>query len=158
MPSLTPSSSVEKLPPPPSGTQPQQLQSKADEQVQSFLIVDDNPVNVKILAAYMKKLGRPYDTAMDGQEAVDRFKENPTKYSCILMDISMPRLDGIEATRQIRAYEEEEQGQRVTVFALTGLASASAQQEAYEGGVDLFLTKPAKLKELSNILGERGLI
>lgn len=121
-----------------------------------FLLVDDNPINLKILCVYMKKLGRSYTTAIDGQDAVDKYKEYPGCFKYIFMDISMPRLDGMEATRQIRAYEREQHLERATVFALSGLASADVQQEAFGSGIDLFLTKPVKLKELTLILTSRG--
>ncbi|KAJ3533059.1 hypothetical protein NM208_g8154 [Fusarium decemcellulare] len=124
----------------------------------SFLLVDDNPINLSVLCAYMKKLGCKYTTAVDGLEAVEQFQENPDLFGCILMDISMPRLDGIEATKRIRAFEQERQQDPASIFALTGLASASTQEEAYQGGVDVFLSKPVKLKELSTILRERNLI
>lgn len=106
----------------------------------------------------MKKLKSKYATAADGLEAVERFQENPDLFSCILMDISMPRMDGIEATKQIRAFEHSKGREPVVILALTGLASASAQQDAYESGVDVFLSKPVKLKELSTILREKELV
>ncbi|KAK2053757.1 hsp90-like protein [Colletotrichum caudatum] len=77
-------------------------------------------------------------------------------FQCVLMDISMPVMDGFEATRRIRAIETEQGLARCHIFALTGLASASAQQEAFASGIDLFLTKPVRLKELSNILETKG--
>ncbi|KAF4445437.1 hypothetical protein F53441_10818 [Fusarium austroafricanum] len=137
--------------------QTQVLSSSASEP-KSFLLVDDNPINLSVLCAYMKKLKRKYATAADGLEAVERFLENPDLFSCILMDISMPRMDGIEATKQIRAFEDKEERESVVILALTGLASASAQQDAYASGIDVFLSKPVKLKELSTILKERGLV
>ncbi|KAG5925478.1 hypothetical protein E4U42_004238 [Claviceps africana] len=118
----------------------------------SFLLVDDNPINLKILTTYMKKLKLPYRTATNGQQAVDVFSHDPGMYKCVFMDISMPVMDGFEATRHIRTMEEERGLRRCTIFALTGLASADAQQEAFSSGIDLFLTKPVKLAELSQIL------
>ncbi|KAK7974393.1 hypothetical protein PG989_016241 [Apiospora arundinis] len=124
-----------------------------------FLLVDDNPINLRILCAYMKKLGRAYTTAVDGMEAVEAFKASPGRFTCIFMDINMPRLDGLKATQQIRAYERDTGTQNAcAIFALTGLASAETQREAFESGIGLFLTKPVKLKELSEILRSRGLI
>ncbi|KAH7249875.1 uncharacterized protein BKA55DRAFT_512563 [Fusarium redolens] len=136
----------------------QQKGSTAASELKSFLLVDDNPINLSVLCAYMKKLKSKYTTAADGLEAVERFQENPNQFSCILMDISMPRMDGIEATKQIRALENREGREPVVILALTGLASASAQQDAYASGVDVFLSKPVKLKELSSILRERSLV
>lgn len=137
-----------------------------------FLLVDDNAINLKILSSYLRKLGLAYQTATNGQEAVDVFKRDPAQCRLIFMDISMPVMDGFEATRQIRAHEAElrkalggddvdDNGQGsspASIFALSGLASSSAQQEAFWSGVDLFLTKPVKLKELGSILRERGML
>lgn len=106
----------------------------------------------------MKKLKYKYTTAMDGQEAVDTFQRSPGHYQCVLMDISMPVMDGFEATRQIRAFEREMRLVPAAIFALSGLASADAQQEAFASGIDLFLAKPVRLKELSSILTTRGLL
>ncbi|KAF4963924.1 hypothetical protein FSARC_8104 [Fusarium sarcochroum] len=145
----------------PSTRAPQEEQQQVPSSTsgpKSFLLVDDNPINLSVLCAYMKKLKSKYATAADGLEAVERFQDNPDQFSCILMDISMPRMDGIEATKRIRAFEHDNEREPVAVFALTGLASASAQQDAYASGVDVFLSKPVKLKELSTILRERSLV
>ncbi|KAK6083874.1 histidine kinase-like protein [Seiridium cupressi] len=115
-----------------------------------FLLVDDNPVNIKILCAFMKKLGRTYGTATNGEEAVASFKAND--YRCVLMDISMPKLDGMAATRLIRKHERKHNSDPATIIALTGLASASTQKEAFASGMNLVLTKPVMLKDLKNIL------
>ncbi|KAG6041185.1 hypothetical protein E4U41_005673 [Claviceps citrina] len=123
----------------------------------NFLLVDDNPINLKILRTYMKKLKLPYRTATNGQQAVDIFGQDSGLYKCVFMDISMPVMDGFEATRHIRAIEMERGLHRCTIFALTGLASADAQQEAFTSGIDLFLTKPVKLAELSQILAAQDL-
>lgn len=123
-----------------------------------FLLVEDNSINLDILSIYMKKLGRPYHTATNGAEALSAYKSNPKHCKYIFMDVSMPVMDGFEATRRIRAYERDNQIKPAIIFALTGLASESAQQEAFGSGVDLFLTKPVKLKELGMILRSRGLL
>lgn len=123
-----------------------------------FLLVEDNTINLDILSIYMKKLGRAYHTATNGSLAVEAYKANPNHCKYIFMDVSMPVMDGFEATRCIRAYERENQLKPCVIFALTGLASESAQQEAFGSGVDLFLTKPVKLKELGTILRSRGLL
>lgn len=68
----------------------------------------------------------------------------------------MPVMDGLESTRQIRAHEKQEQLKPALIIALTGLASAKTQQEAFASGIDLFLTKPVPLKELGRILEAQG--
>ncbi|KAK4977424.1 hypothetical protein LTR66_010712 [Elasticomyces elasticus] len=152
------------------------------KQTLSILLVDDNRINLQLLTTYMKKHGHTYTTAMDGLEALEAYKSvapqpahdaddakaesdqntNETaktpppasgkRFDYVLMDISMPVMDGLESTRCIRAHEHAVGLPPATIIALTGLASASAQQEAFSSGVDLFLTKPVRLKELSKIL------
>ncbi|KAI0407228.1 hypothetical protein F4802DRAFT_612318 [Xylaria palmicola] len=123
-----------------------------------FLLVEDNAINMRILCAFMKKLGCSYVTAEDGQIAVDKFREKPGRFHCLLMDINMPRLDGLQATRQIRQIEATNHLRPATIITLSGLASASVQQDALASGVDHFLTKPAKLQEISQTLRSRDLL
>lgn len=119
----------------------------------TFLLVDDNHINLKVLSAYMKQLNLAYVTAVNGKEAVDAYVENPARFTAVLMDISMPVMDGLEATRQMRAYEQWNQLSPVSILALTGLASDRTHQEALESGVDVFLTKPVRLQTLRQQLG-----
>ncbi|KAH8196029.1 hypothetical protein TruAng_009805 [Truncatella angustata] len=123
----------------------------------SFLIVDDNKINLQILVAFMKKMKRSYKSAQDGLEALGTYAETPGHFRCILMDISMPVMDGLEATRRIREFEQARDLPRSTIIALTGMASASTQQEAFGSGVDFFLAKPVRLKQLTEILAEKGM-
>ncbi|KAK2602761.1 hypothetical protein N8I77_009268 [Diaporthe amygdali] len=117
-----------------------------------FLLVDDNDINLKILASFMKRLGHEYDTAVNGLEALQMYTGNPVLYPFILMDISMPLMDGLESTRKIREVERADKIKPATVIALTGLASATIQREAIASGMDIFLTKPVNLKSLQQIL------
>ncbi|OBS18738.1 hypothetical protein FPOA_10466 [Fusarium poae] len=123
-----------------------------------FLLVEDNAINMKILQTYMKKLGVVYDCASNGQQAVESYKAKGGTYKCVLMDISMPVMDGFEATRLIRLFEKEGSLPRRQVVAISGLASKDAQEDAYANGLDLFLAKPVQLKELSEILKSRELL
>lgn len=140
----------------------------------NVLLVDDNKINLNLLATYMKKNKHSFATAMHGEEAVEVYKSGTSgdpstpssgsppsqpsvrpgldRYDYVFMDISMPKMDGLEATRYIRQHERANGIKPTTVIALTGLASASVQQEAYSSGIDLFLTKPIKMKELTRIL------
>lgn len=131
------------------------------------LLVDDNKINLKLLVMFMKKCGYSYEEAENGQEAVDRFKEasgvhisedapeyeRPRRFDFILMDISMPILNGFEATRYIREFEREHRMQPPTnVIALTGLASADARRNAESVGIDVFMPKPVRFAELKTLL------
>ncbi|KAF6807250.1 sensor histidine kinase response [Colletotrichum sojae] len=155
--STLPDRTLRSLTPKPERPQPSQPADDSDGDGDLFMLVEDNQINLRILESYMKKLGHKYTTAMDGQQAVDAFEKDAGRYKCIFMDISMPVMDGFEATREIRVLETQRSLSRCQVFALTGLASASAQEEAFASGIDLFLTKPVKLKELSKILETRDL-
>ncbi|KAI6768038.1 hypothetical protein HG530_006047 [Fusarium avenaceum] len=134
------------------------MQSEEYFRTPEFLLVDDNFINLKILSSYMKKLKQPYQTASDGLEAVTAYEADPGRFSCILMDISMPIMDGFEATRRIRAFESQRGLRPALILALTGLASEEAQREATVSGLDMFLTKPVRLKELGPILRAKGVL
>jgi CheY-like chemotaxis protein len=126
------------------------------------LIVDDNNINRQLLVMFMKKHKYSYIEAADGQEALDAYKASclpgphsdaPTRrFDVVLMDISMPVMDGMESTRRIREFEKENGLTKSNVIALTGLASAQAQQEAEASGIDVFMPKPVKFAALKNLL------
>lgn len=123
-----------------------------------FLLVDDNAINLRMLIASMEKLGyKSLHTAVNGQEAVDKYKNNPAACRYIFTDISMPVMDGFESTKQMRAFEAAS-GVRppATIVAVTALASEEARKSARTCGIDLFLTKPVRLKELRSVLTEMG--
>lgn len=105
----------------------------------------------------MRKLGYNYDTATDGLQALEKYKAAAAegKFEFVLMDISMPVMDGLVSTCEIRAFERKNSllDSPSIIIALTGLASAKAQQEAFASGVNLFLTKPIMLKTLMSLLG-----
>ncbi|KAJ5959010.1 CheY-like superfamily [Penicillium vulpinum] len=132
----------------------------------AVLLVEDNDINLQILVAHMKKEGYGYTTARNGLEALNIFRAYPRKFGVILMDISMPIMNGFESTRLIRKAEREYQStldisekesfRPATIVALTGLASASDRHEAYGSGMDLFLAKPIQRKDLFTVLNERN--
>ncbi|KAK3710454.1 hypothetical protein LTR37_010297 [Vermiconidia calcicola] len=128
-----------------------------------LLLVDDNHINLRLLVTYAEKRDHPNLTARDGLEAFEVYKAacsgltsltsphvKPPKV--ILMDINMPIFNGFEASRHIRNYEQQEGLAPAYIIALTGLGDASAQQEAHTSGMNMFLTKPVRLKELTRIL------
>lgn len=127
-----------------------------DKVPKGFLIVDDNKINLQLLSAFMKKMKQPYKSASDGLEALQTYSATPGYFRCILMDISMPVMDGLEATRRIREFEHTQQLPRSLIVALTGMASAKVQQEAFGSGVDFFLPKPVRLKQLTELMQEKG--
>ena len=120
-----------------------------------ILLVDDNDINLKIMVTYMRKLQCSYEVAPDGLQAYDKYRDNVERglaFNYVLMDVSMPIMDGLSATREIRAFEREQGLPPTTIIALTGLASTKTEEEAFASGVNLFLTKPVQLKKLKGIL------
>ncbi|KAG5980971.1 hypothetical protein E4U54_006709 [Claviceps lovelessii] len=105
----------------------------------------------------MNKMGYLHDAVCNGKEAVEAFRLGAGAYKCIFMDLSMPVMNGFEASCLIRQQEKDAKLDACTIVALTGLASAEAQKEAFTCGIDLFLTKPVRFKELSQILTSKGL-
>jgi CheY-like chemotaxis protein len=106
----------------------------------------------------MKKLKRPYVTAINGLESSEMYAACPSDYCCILTDISMPVMDGLESARRIRQHERANRLERQTpIIALTGLAGAGIQQDAVASGIDMFLTRPVTLKRLVEALESVGL-
>ena len=102
--------------------------------MKKILIAEDNDSNY-ILMSYILKKYFEYERAKNGQEAVEKAKAN--QYDAILMDIKMPIMDGLEATKAIREFNSE-----VPIVALTANAFDSDRQAAMEAGCNDFLAKP----------------
>ncbi|KAJ5154922.1 CheY-like superfamily [Penicillium coprophilum] len=120
------------------------------------LVVDDNNINLHLMVTFMQKRKvMVLDRAGNGRTAVDAFERMPQGYDLIFMDMSMPVMDGFEATRAIRAVEKERDGcVPATIIALTGLSSSFDERRALNSGVDLFLMKPVSFKEVSRLVDE----
>ncbi|KIW47008.1 hypothetical protein, variant [Exophiala oligosperma] len=111
------------------------------------LVVDDNHINLHLLITFVRKTNHPHESATDGLKALEAYErsvlEEKNGFKYILMDISMPVMNGIVSTREIRQFEKENNiRDPVEIIALTGLGSESAQNEAYQAGFDHFLSKP----------------
>ena len=122
------------------------------------LLVDDNPINLKLLAATVRKLKHTFATACDGLEAVQLYKKGLDEgrpFDVTLMDLNMPVMTGFEATRQIRDLEVEAKVTGCMIAALTGLSSEVSRKEAMASGSDLFITKPVKLLAVKQLLDQQ---
>ncbi|RHZ63232.1 hybrid sensor histidine kinase/response regulator [Aspergillus thermomutatus] len=118
----------------------------------NVLIVDDNDINLKILVTFLRKIGCSYDSASNGLIALDKYKESDRRFDFVLMDLSMPVMDGLVATRKIREYEKEQGLIPSRIMAITGVASASMQQQALAAGTDEYLVKPVSLHDLKKVM------
>jgi signal transduction histidine kinase/ActR/RegA family two-component response regulator len=113
-----------------------------------ILLVEDSPDNAYLIRHYIGDLGAQIDVATDGLQAVKMVDENI--YDCILMDIQMPGMDGLEATRQIR-----QQGLSVPIIALTAHALPAETARSLEAGCNIHLTKPINRAELIHNISEQ---
>jgi len=103
----------------------------------SILIVDDNPINQQVARKVLKRRKGTADLAENGKEGVELWAKN--RYDIVLMDVRMPVLDGIGATRQIRQLPG---GEKPAIIALTASALYEERQEISDCGMDDFVTKP----------------
>jgi signal transduction histidine kinase/predicted O-methyltransferase YrrM len=111
----------------------------------SILLVEDNPVNQKMTDLMLSKAGYMIDIAVDGREAVYKYTNKPDAYDLIFMDINMPAMDGFQATRLIRSFEEKNMNlPKIPILALTANVLDDFRVKCNEAGMDGFLTKPIK--------------
>lgn len=110
----------------------------------SILLADDNPANQKVLGYMLKRLGHDVTIVGTGREAVHVFAEKP--FDLVFMDMMMPEMDGLEATRVIR---QQEAGKRHTpIIAVTANVERTDERQCVDAGMDAFLTKPFTLPEI----------
>jgi len=114
----------------------------------NILLVEDNPVNQKVTSLIIKRLGYSVTIANNGQEAVELCIES--LFDIILMDLSMPVMDGFEATTQIR--KQDNLNTKTTIIALTGHAFDEHRKRCEEVGINDFMTKPFDLFKLKSKL------
>jgi PAS domain S-box-containing protein len=112
-----------------------------------ILLVEDYPTNQRVSLQHLESRGYQVDLAENGKQAVDISKVN--HYDLILMDIQMPVMDGFEATRAIRKWEQQQaSGQRVSIVAMTAHATQEHKSLCHDAGMDDFLPKPLRRQEL----------
>lgn len=112
------------------------------------LLVEDHKVNAEIIAEYLRYTGIQVETVYDGMQAVERMQTIPDGYyNLILMDIRMPKLDGYEATKQIRAMKSD-YTKYIPIIALSANAFAEDRKKSNEVGMNGHLAKPVKCEEI----------
>lgn len=115
-----------------------------------ILLAEDNPVNVKVAATYLKRRGQSFRTATTGSEALTFLAREP--FDIVLMDLEMPDCDGLEATRRLRDGEAGPQNREVPVVAMTAHALSGVRQRCLEAGMNGYLTKPLDFQALDALL------
>jgi CheY-like chemotaxis protein/nitrogen-specific signal transduction histidine kinase/HPt (histidine-containing phosphotransfer) domain-containing protein len=114
------------------------------------LVVDDHPVNREVLARQLDILGIAADTADDGVEALEAW--NPGRYVAVLADIHMPRMDGHELSKRIRATEIERGAARTPIIAVTANVMKGEEENCLASGMDAYLPKPVNIDRLRTTL------
>jgi signal transduction histidine kinase/DNA-binding response OmpR family regulator/HPt (histidine-containing phosphotransfer) domain-containing protein len=143
-------------------------EAQAQTQVH-ILLAEDNIVNQKVAVRMLQKIGNRVDVVKNGQEAVEAIGR--TSYDLVLMDCQMPEMDGLEATRKIRAAESVKrkakekispdplpltphENPRVPIIALTANAFSGDREACLDAGMDDFLTKPVRIEELGTMISK----
>ena len=111
-----------------------------------ILLAEDDEIIRKVMLLMLKKLGYRADVAANGLEVLSALEHN--SYGIVLMDIQMPEMDGLEATRIICQNRPD----GVRIIAVTAGAPEEIREECLEAGMDDYVSKPIKMKELANLL------
>ena len=114
------------------------------------LVAEDSAANRRVLQTFLSAGGFEVDTVTDGHEVLDAVAASD--YDIILMDVSMPGMDGIEATRRLRSLPGK--GRTVPIVALTAHALEDVRAQCLSAGMDAFLTKPVSKSALLRVVGQ----
>lgn len=119
-----------------------------DEQGLTLLLAEDNPVNQKVAIGMLRRLGYTADVAVNGFEVLQALEKKT--YDVILMDIQMPEMDGLDATRQIR--EHKNLANQPCIVAMTAYALEGDREEFLNAGMNYYISKPIRIEELKTAL------
>jgi CheY-like chemotaxis protein len=117
-----------------------------------ILLAEDNPVNQKVALRILDKLGYRADVASNGLEVLAALEREP--YDVVLMDVQMPEMDGLDASRRICAQWPEES--RPRIIAMTANAMIEDREACFAAGMDDYLAKPVRPEELAEALSRVG--
>lgn len=112
-----------------------------------ILIAEDNVLNMKVMSKLLQQADIQFETAKNGVQAVQKTADNPSKYDLILMDIQMPVMDGLEATREIR-----KNNPTIPIIALTAHAMKGDREKFIKEGMNDYLPKPINRTDLLNLI------
>ncbi|MDM8541784.1 response regulator [Desulfococcaceae bacterium HSG9] len=121
---------------------------EAIKQSVRILLAEDNPINQKLALIMLTKAGYNVEVANNGREAVDKYTNTPDNFNLIFMDIQMPELDGLEATREIRDIGFD----MIPIIAMTAHAMKGYREKCLDAGMDDYITKPIKRDSVFDIL------
>lgn len=111
-----------------------------------FLVVEDDPVMQQIVVEMLQRLGHEVRVACDGFAAIEACRVDPP--GALLMDVQMPRMDGLTATRELRRLQREEGMPHFPIIVASAFYGPSDRNACFEAGADGFVTKPLMLAKL----------
>ena len=114
---------------------------------QHILVAEDTEINREIIKAFLQNTKVKIDFAVNGAEAVESFKSSPDKYNAILMDVQMPKMDGLQATRAIRALDIE-RAKTIPIIALTANVFKEDIEECLSAGMNSHIGKPIDMSSM----------
>jgi len=114
-----------------------------------ILVAEDSPINAKVITTFLRQDGHRVELVENGSQALEAMRRHA--YDLVLMDMRMPEIDGLEATRRWRA--EETDDRHVTIVALTANATTEDKNTCLAAGMDEFLSKPVNQRQLRELIG-----
>lgn len=114
------------------------------------LVVDDNAVNQEVASQILTYFGLENDVAGDGVEALEAMKRTP--YALLLLDCQMPKMNGYNAAKKIRSGAAGDHHSKIPILAMTAQSSTEEREKCLQAGMDDFITKPCKLKDMKKTL------
>ena len=126
--------------------------SNTDEKTYRILLVEDNIFNQKVATIVLKKMGYVVDVANDGLEAINTLET--MDYDVVLMDMQMPNVDGLEATRRIRMQTSTAKNPQIPIIAMTANAMQSDKERCLQAGMNDFISKPINVDDLQAVLNK----
>jgi polar amino acid transport system substrate-binding protein len=116
-----------------------------------ILVAEDNPSNQTVIRLQLEKLGYTADFVSNGREALERLGVARPAYDLVLMDVQMPEMDGLQATRLHRKAEGEG-GAHIPIIAMTAQALKGDREKCLDAGMDDYISKPVRLERLREAL------
>ena len=127
-----------------------QAQTLTKTSLGRVLVVDDDAQLLRSMKRTLSAMGFDIDTAVNGRIAAEKI--GSSEYNCVVSDISMPEMDGVEATRAIRSGKDPDIDSNVAIVGLSAHSLQGDEDESLEAGMNAYLTKPVTLEQLEEIV------